>query len=133
MKHRRTIDFSHQLGRRRGRRGLRAGDLRGLDRGREPVASELRVAEAGATIDVEPGGPCFVAASAGVLTLVVANLGSNAIEYLGDGVERRIVFRVLDAGACARRGRGHRPGIPAYSWASSSAAGPSAHYGNAGT
>lgn len=55
-----------------------------------------------------------VACSAGVLTSVLSNLVRNAIRYMGESLERRIVIRVRDAGAARWRVevQDTGPGIP---------------------
>ncbi|WP_437731853.1 sensor histidine kinase [Sorangium sp. So ce1335] len=62
-----------------------------------PVAVEL-----GAELRVEPVAPCAVAASPGVLTSILANLIRNALKYLGDSADCRVIVRVLDAGDAVR-------------------------------
>jgi signal transduction histidine kinase len=70
----------------------------------EDLTSELGsvAEEIDAEIHVEPFSSCAVVASPGVLSCIVANLARNALKYLGDSGVRRVVIRVLDAGAAVR-------------------------------
>jgi signal transduction histidine kinase len=64
----------------------------------EAIVAELEpvAAEAQTRLVLEPMQDCAVACNAGVLTILVENLVRNAIRYMGDRSERRVVVRVHD-------------------------------------
>jgi signal transduction histidine kinase len=78
-----------------------AGARSDLRQGVEDLILEVRDEAAAAHVEVvrEPGCDGVVACSAGVLSSLLGNLVRNAIKYMGDSTERRVVVRCVDAGA----------------------------------
>lgn len=69
--------------------------------------------DAAVTLEVEPFAPAEVACNPGVLTSAVSNLVGNAVKYMGDARDRRVIVRVLDRGERVRfEVADTGPGIP---------------------
>ncbi len=59
------------------------------------LVAELKpfAAESSVEVTMERGAACHVACNPGVLTSLVSNLARNAVKYIGDGPEKRIMIR----------------------------------------
>jgi signal transduction histidine kinase len=70
----------------------------------EGIMAELEplAAQAETRLVLEPLEECAVACNAGVLSSLVENLVRNAIKYIGDGPDKRVVVRVCGSGASDR-------------------------------
>ena len=81
----------------------------------EDVLEDVRpsAADGGVDLVVRTFGPCWVAASPGVLTSLLSNLLRNAIKYMGSAGVRRVEVRVHDRSAALRfEVADTGPGIP---------------------
>jgi signal transduction histidine kinase len=70
-------------------------------------------AERGVSLTLEEDGHHIVACDPGVLTSLVANLARNALKYVGDAQDRRVVVRTRDHGRTVRiEVEDDGPGLP---------------------
>jgi signal transduction histidine kinase len=74
---------------------------------------ELDARARGVSLQLELASPGVVACSAGMLTSIVSNLVRNAIKYVGDGPDRRVVVRARPMGRFVRlEVEDNGPGLP---------------------